>query len=102
MSEITAHAQGQANQYALLKGAVMIGELLGNGELLEDQHLQLAIYAINLLSGRLPIAPKNAKWKALTLDDPKRLTLVGDTSWLLVLTTYEVIPAINFVGHQDK
>lgn len=96
MSTIKIHSQGEANQYALLKGSNTLGEVLGNGELLEEQHLQLAVFAVNLLEGRFPIAPSNARWEALSLDEPNRLTLVSFSNnrptWLVVLITPEALP----------
>lgn len=95
MKAIKIQSQGSANQYALLKGSNTLGEVLGNGELLEEQHLQLAVFAVNLLEGRFPIAPSNARWEALSLDEPNRLTLVSYTNnqpnWLLVLTAHRPI-----------
>lgn len=96
MSTIEIHSQGEANQYALLMGSNMVGEVLGNGELLEEQHLQLAVFAANLLSGCFPVAPANAEWKALSLDEPNRLTLVSSSNsqpaWLIVLITTKALP----------
>lgn len=100
MSEIKIHCQGSANQYAILLGSDLLGEVLGNGDFLEEQHLQFANFAVNLLSGCFPIAPANAQWKTLSADEPNRLTLISSTNnqptWLIILITPEALPAISY------
>lgn len=106
MSEIKLHCQGSANQYAVLLGADLLGEVIVNGEFLEEQHLQLATFAVNLLRGRFPIAPANAQWETLSSGEPNRLTLISSTNnrptWLIVLITPEAIPAISYVARVPR
>lgn len=92
---IEIRPQGDADFFALLQGENMPGEVQANGSFSEQQQLQLAVYAANLVQGKFPIAPHGAKWEALTMDEPNRLTLVSYTEnqprWLLVLTTTQPV-----------
>lgn len=93
---ILVRANGEANSFALLEeGMTMPGEVLANGHFTVDQQEGLVAYAANLLTGRFPIAPNNAKWELRSLDEPNRLTLVSYTNnqpiWLLVLTVHRPI-----------
>lgn len=96
MRNIHIRANGEANSFALLEeGMTMPGEVLANGHFTVDRQEELVAYAANLLTGRFPIAPNNAKWELRSLDEPNRLTLVSYTNnqpiWLLVLTVHRPI-----------
>lgn len=93
MSNIIIRPQGVANFYALLQGDQFLGEVQGNGEFTESDHLNMAAFAVNLLNGQFPIAPQGAKWEPT--DCPNCLLLVqysnNKPNWLVVLSTDEVV-----------